>query len=329
MSIELGGVRFPRVHRIVTLEQAAFVYHRIPGQDGNLVQNLGRDSVRLQIEGIFYGPKAQESLATLRDLYIKRAEVDFVADITDGAYAGKVTLDRLNVSQSADAPEQFSYSLVITEFVPPPKQTVNTPPEGEDGLAGPGGPEAGGADAGGAGAPAGADGSGPGAGMAATPEQKLVDDQVKLDAKTNLETATLPDDLALGSAPEITNPTAPLKDSLNPVQSATSDLMESTSGLQEVLGVPAQEDGASNPFAKSVALAEKAQEKAKEMLDSALVPDMTNPFTPVKEVLEPVVEATSFLVEMLKGLYGFFGDEETALSEVEESALSEVEQTVI
>ena len=145
MSIELGGVRFPRVHRIVTLEQAAFVYHRIPGQDGNLVQNLGRDSVRLQIEGIFYGPKAQESLATLRNFYVKRAEVDFVADIMDDAYAGKVTLDRLNVSQSADAPDQFSYTLVITEYVPPPKQTVNTPPEGEAGLT-PGGVDAGGPD---------------------------------------------------------------------------------------------------------------------------------------------------------------------------------------
>ena len=126
MAIELGGIQFPRVHRIVTLEQAALVYHRIPGQAGNLVQNLGRDSVRLQIEGIFYGPQAQESLARLRDLYLKRTPVDFVADITSGAYAGRVTLDRLDVTQAADAPEQFSYVLIITEYVPPPKPGMNT-----------------------------------------------------------------------------------------------------------------------------------------------------------------------------------------------------------
>lgn len=191
MAIELGGVQFPRVHRIVTLEQAAFVYHRIPGQAGNLVQNLGRDSVRLQIEGIFYGPQAQESLARLRDLYLKRTPVDFVADITSGAYAGRVTLDRLDVTQAADAPEQFSYELIITEYVPPPKPGLNT---------------------------------------------KLIDQKVKLNAKQMLDLATLPDDLLLGSAPELTNPFTPLQGALEPVRSASGGLLSAMDGMKKILG---------------------------------------------------------------------------------------------
>ena len=80
MSIEIDGIKFPRVHRLRTVEQAAFVYHRLPGQAGNTVQNLGRDSVCLQIEGIFYGPTAGESLEKLREIYLKRTPVDFVAE---------------------------------------------------------------------------------------------------------------------------------------------------------------------------------------------------------------------------------------------------------
>ena len=62
MPVEVGGIKLHRVHKIVTLEQGAFVYHRIPGLEGNVVQVLGRDSVRLQIEGIFYGSEARLNL---------------------------------------------------------------------------------------------------------------------------------------------------------------------------------------------------------------------------------------------------------------------------
>lgn len=121
MPLEIDSVQFPRVHRITTSEQASFVYHRIPGQDGDLVQNLGRNSVRLEIEGIFYGPKAKESLEKLRSIHVKHTPVDFIADVMGSAYAGKVTLDRLDVTQSAAQPDEFGYRLVVTEYVPPPK----------------------------------------------------------------------------------------------------------------------------------------------------------------------------------------------------------------
>jgi hypothetical protein len=109
------------VHRIATDEQAAFVHHRIPGREGNVAQNLGRNSVRLTIEGMFYGATAAVSLEKLRGIHIKRKPVDFVAEVMGSAYAAKVTLDRLEVSQQANEPDQFSYSLTVSEHVEPPK----------------------------------------------------------------------------------------------------------------------------------------------------------------------------------------------------------------
>ena len=52
MPIEIGGIQLNRVHRLATLEQAALVSHRIPGLEGSVVQNMGRASVQLEVEGI-------------------------------------------------------------------------------------------------------------------------------------------------------------------------------------------------------------------------------------------------------------------------------------
>jgi hypothetical protein len=130
MPIELAGIQLNRVHHIETLEQGSFVYHRIPGAQGNVAQNMGRDSVCLQLQGIFYGPTAQEELTKLRQVYQKRQAVDFLADIVGQAYFSQVILDRFEVVQSVRDPDQFSYVLTITEFVkpaspPPTRATVN------------------------------------------------------------------------------------------------------------------------------------------------------------------------------------------------------------
>jgi len=192
MPIELAGIKISRIHRITTLEQAVFVHHRVPGQEGNTVQNLGRDSVNLQIEGIFFGPKAREDLEQLRGKYIERQPVDFIADLMGQYYTGKVVLTRFEVMEAAQEPQQFSYTLTVTEYVQPPRQ----------------------------------------AGAA-----QALADKAKLEAKIALDIASLPDALALGSMPEIANPFVPLKDALEPARQATAGLMQSVGGLKKLFGL--------------------------------------------------------------------------------------------
>lgn len=121
MTIKLGKIELNRVHKIVTLEQADWVVHRIPGQLGNLVQDLGRDSVRLEISGIFYGQKASDDLEFLRKIHKQRTAVDFVAEIVGEAYFSQVVLEKIEVWQIARSPEEFSYRLIVTEYVEPPQ----------------------------------------------------------------------------------------------------------------------------------------------------------------------------------------------------------------
>ena len=191
MPIELADLTLNRIHNIVTMEAAALVHHQVPGMDGNAVQNLGRHSVRLRIEGIFYGPTAQDDLEQLRALYLKREPVDFIAYIVGQTYASQVVLDRFEVTEAAREPEQFSYALVVSEYVEPPKTAT-------------------GIDA--------------------------VNNQIARDAEAMLDIATLPDALALGSIPELTNPFVPLKGSLDQVQTAATGLQDTMTGLKTLLG---------------------------------------------------------------------------------------------
>lgn len=136
MTIEVDGVLLERVHRLQTLEQAAYVYQHVPGMAGDVTQHLGRNSVRLQIEGICYGAQAQPMLERLRSIYLKQTPVEFIADIVGQGYIAKVTLDHFAVTQQANEPDQYSYCLQVVEYVAPPKQstgaaTVNSKIQGD------------------------------------------------------------------------------------------------------------------------------------------------------------------------------------------------------
>ena len=121
MPIEIGGIQLNRVHRLATLEQAALVAHRIPGLEGSVVQNMGRASVQLQVEGIFYGATAKDDLEALRALYKNREPVDFLAEIVGEAYFSQVVITRFEVLEAAGNPDEFSYMLHIMEYVEPPE----------------------------------------------------------------------------------------------------------------------------------------------------------------------------------------------------------------
>jgi len=193
MPIQLADLTLNRVHRITTLEQSAFVHHRVPGATGDVLQDLGRRSVRLRIEGICFGDTATDDLEALRGLYIAREPVDFIADVVGQTYVSRVALDRLEVSDSAADPEQFSWTLTVSEYVEPPQSNAAA--------------------------------------------LDAVDAGVRMDAAALMDITTLPDALALGSLPEISNPFEPLSGALTPVADGAKALNESMAGLKLLFGV--------------------------------------------------------------------------------------------
>lgn len=186
MAIEINGIELNTVHRIQTLENGGYVQQQVPGLEGDITQNMGRHSLQLQIDGIFYGEEIEKDLKGLREVYLKREPVEFLAQITGQAYAAKVLIDSLRVLESGEANDQYTYQMVVLEYIEPPS--------------------AGGMDAG-------------------------IDELASLEAMEIVDIMELPDLLALGSIPEISNPLEPLKGVLTPVQEASAAFMEVSKGL--------------------------------------------------------------------------------------------------
>ena len=120
MPIEIAGITIDRIHRLSTLESAEFAEHQVPGLEGTVYQDTGRQSVRLLVEGICYGDARQDDLEKLRDIYKKRQESDFIAEIIGQAYFSQVIIDRFEVLQHSGDPDQYSFRMILAEYVPPP-----------------------------------------------------------------------------------------------------------------------------------------------------------------------------------------------------------------
>lgn len=127
MSLEIAGVVLDRLTAVDVQEGARFVRHAVPGLDGELAQALGRPSVRIQVQGICYGPTAADDLATLRGHLLGREPVDFLCEVTGQGYFSQVLVDALQVAQRAGRPDEFDFACALVEYVPPPPPPAADP----------------------------------------------------------------------------------------------------------------------------------------------------------------------------------------------------------
>ena len=133
MTIELGSVSLSQLTHISVSEEARIVRHPVPGMSGDLSQTLGRPSVMVHFQGIFYGAQALDDLDTLRSAYLEQQPVDFFTDAVGEGYFTQVLITRLAVSQSAGYVDQFDYTCEVMEYIEPPEPIVSTS-FGLDGL---------------------------------------------------------------------------------------------------------------------------------------------------------------------------------------------------
>ena len=62
---------------------------------------MGRPSVEVVLEGIFFGDSAADDLGKLRKVYLDRKPVDFLADAVGSGYFAQVLVSNLAVTQRA------------------------------------------------------------------------------------------------------------------------------------------------------------------------------------------------------------------------------------
>lgn len=127
MSVELGNVTLEHLTRVDVREATRVVRHTVPGLSGDLGQVLGRPSVTVRLQGIFYGANAADELGSLRAAHLAGESVDFFTEAVGEGYFAQVLITGLQVAQRAGYPDQFDFACEVMEYVEPPEPVVSDP----------------------------------------------------------------------------------------------------------------------------------------------------------------------------------------------------------
>ena len=124
MAVRVGNIELEKLTRVAVRERARIVHHDVPGLEGELAQTLGRSSVEVVLDGIFYGAEAMDKLSALRALHLEFKPVDFFADAIGEGYFTQVLISRLDLTQRAGELDQFNFTCEVVEYVEPPEPAV-------------------------------------------------------------------------------------------------------------------------------------------------------------------------------------------------------------
>lgn len=127
MAVELGGILLEHLTSVSVRERARIARHDVPGMSGDLAQTLGRSSVEVSLQGLFYGAGALDDLNLLRDAYLGNEPVDFFTESVGEGYFTRVLISRLEVFQRAGYLDQFGFACDVVEYVEPPEPALLAP----------------------------------------------------------------------------------------------------------------------------------------------------------------------------------------------------------
>lgn len=117
----IGDWEVPRIESIRTIEVRRLASLGIPGLKGDLQQDLGADSLVVEIGGSLFGDQARDDfLQALREKFRAGDPVSFVADITTATHLDQVVVLALDVVETNDAAVGARYRILLREYVEPP-----------------------------------------------------------------------------------------------------------------------------------------------------------------------------------------------------------------
>ena len=119
------------VYNVKVEERRSVVEHKIPGMEGGILQDLGREPVRISFEGVIHGEEAKDALKNLRLRFKAGKPVPFSSDVSGVAEVTDVLIEDLQVDDMGGMPNNYKYRIVLREYTPPP-QKDDPPPSQEE-----------------------------------------------------------------------------------------------------------------------------------------------------------------------------------------------------
>lgn len=115
------------VYNMSISEKRRIVEHRIPGMKGNVLQDLGREPVRISFDGVLHGQTAKEDLKNLRAKFKAGKPVSFLSSLSDIAEVTKVLIEELRVVDLSSVTNTYRYTIVLREYSPPQEEEEGSP----------------------------------------------------------------------------------------------------------------------------------------------------------------------------------------------------------
>lgn len=119
------------VYNISTSERRRIIEHKIPGSDGSILQDMGKEPLRISFEGVFLGEKAKENLQDLWSRFKQGKPLNFSSDITGIADVTKVLIEDLRIDEISGYPNRYSYQIVLREYREPRPPQAQAPSQEE------------------------------------------------------------------------------------------------------------------------------------------------------------------------------------------------------
>ncbi|MGA8485313.1 MAG: hypothetical protein WB706_13065 [Nitrososphaeraceae archaeon] len=118
------------VTRIGTIDRRRIIKHDASAVYGTIVDDQGKASARLMIEGRFVGDDAMTGMSSLRTKYKKGEPINLVSDITLLSSINKVMIEELRIQMSSSVQLSYEYQLILREYVETvKKQSAIAPPQ--------------------------------------------------------------------------------------------------------------------------------------------------------------------------------------------------------
>lgn len=118
----IGDWEVTGITAIRAVERRRLARMGVPGLDGDLQQDLGHESLAVEIRGTLQGDELRDTFLTaVRERHLAGEPLAFVADIVAATKLDRVLVEACEVLESNDWAEHVRYRLVLREYVEPPQ----------------------------------------------------------------------------------------------------------------------------------------------------------------------------------------------------------------
>ncbi|UCD79872.1 MAG: hypothetical protein JSW26_00105 [Desulfobacterales bacterium] len=129
----LDDWEIPRIEKIAAVEHRRLAPLLVPGLHGTLHQDLGTESIAVEIVGSLHEEEMRDDFFTnIRAKFQEGEPVSFTADIVSATELELVIIEDLRVTESNDWARRFQYRIVLREYVEPPEPAAGFDDLGAD-----------------------------------------------------------------------------------------------------------------------------------------------------------------------------------------------------